>query len=125
DGVGQDALMMLGNSRWARVEIQIAMAVPAHALARVGLRDGIAAAERPHAAARPLARLENRAAIACLAQLVAGRHPRDAGAEDGDMDPAARTGRQLRRAGMSARGGEKPHGTERVVERRGAAGAPG
>jgi hypothetical protein len=99
----------------ARVEVEILLRLPRHVLRRIRLADRVAAAERPRAAARPIARYEDRTGVASRSQLVGGGHSGDASAENDDAGTdgiaALRDRDRLERGHR-----EQTHRVERAVE---------
>jgi hypothetical protein len=107
----------------ARVEVEILLRLPRDVLRRIRVSDRVAAAERPRAAARPIARFEDCTGVTGLSHLVGGGHSGDASAENDDAGTggiaASRDRDRLERGRR-----EKTHRVERAVECRGPGMAP-
>ena len=107
-GIAEDGMMVMGDAGGAGVEIE-ARREAADLIGAPDLRDPVAAANRPRAAADPVPRLENGDVPAGAAELPGGDQPGDAGAEDHHPAPAARRARQLEGLRRRGRDVEQAH----------------
>src|SRR5262249_23140655 len=105
--IAEHGLMVARQPRRAgvEVEIRIELADLSRAVAQL---DGGAAADRPVAAADPVARLEHGAIVAGLAELVGGGESRDPSAEHDDLGAVARAALERQRLSDGLRRNE-PH----------------
>jgi hypothetical protein len=111
---------MIGQSRRARIEIELLAVVPGDVLRAGGFDDGIAAAQRPVASAGARSCLEYLRLVTGFSQLIGQDHAGDAGTNDDDAPAASR--RQLGRPGVGLRYRQQAHRGHGAIGRGDAAG---
>ena len=119
--VAQEVLVGAWNPRRAGVEVEVGVVVEFADLPGTQLVDDVAAPQGEVAPARPMRRLQDRAAVARLPQLVGRGQPGDARADDDDVPRPAAGGPEGGLTGPGHRR-QQPQGGGRGVHGRRAAG---
>ncbi len=118
--VPQDALVVIRQPGRSGIEIEVLVAIPRNVLRTTGLNDGIAATQRPVAAAGARSSLQDEWPVARLAQFVGQHHSGDAGTDDNHAPAAA--GRQRGWPGIGRRRRQQAHRGHGVIGSRHTAG---